>query len=155
LKITYRIHESSASVPQHNKNDNVFFLQRLFALLAQRQRISAAGASDMADELTTLSAKIKRTEEKVEKLEQHIETITTGDDAAVEALVKKLRFRDGDAALEDLRAEKARLEKLLLRYLDEKARLQQSGVGTSMLPVRQELVMFPCQSSCCVHQQTS
>jgi hypothetical protein len=41
-----------------------------------------------------------------------IETIRTGDDAAAEALAKKLRFKDGDAALEYLRAEKVRLEKL-------------------------------------------
>ena len=53
---------------------------------------------------------IKKTKDKLEKLEQAIETITTGDDAAVEALVKQLRFKDGDEALNYLRPEKARLQ---------------------------------------------
>jgi CHASE3 domain sensor protein len=107
----------------------------------------------MGDELATLADKIKKTEEKVEKLEDHIDTIRTGDDAAAEALVKKLRFKDGDTALEDLRAEKARLENEKVELLKKENLLrqqqhqQQSGVGTSMLPVRHEAVMFLCQRS--------
>jgi hypothetical protein len=117
----------------------------------------------MGDELTTVADKIKKIEEKVEKLEQHINTITTGEDAAVEALVKKLRFRHGDEALDSLRADKSVLQSEKAALQSEKVELlkkenlllqqQQSGAGTSMLPVLQEFVVFPCQISRCIHQQ--
>jgi hypothetical protein len=90
----------------------------------------------MADELAKLADGITSTEEELKEVKAAIKTLQTGDDAAVEALVKKLRFKDGDEALENLRAEKVRLEKLLILDKEEKARLQQqSGAGTSMLPV--------------------
>jgi hypothetical protein len=110
----------------------------------------------MADELATLASKIKKIEEKVETLEQHVDTITTGGDTA-EALVKKLRFKDGDAALEAFRAQIGRSENEKVELLKTKNLLlqqQQGGAGRLMLPVRQEVVMFPRQMSCCIHQQT-
>jgi hypothetical protein len=106
----------------------------------------------MADDLAT---DIRDTKVELQEVKAAIKTITTGDDAAVEALVKKLRFKDCDAALEDLRPKEARLEKLLILDKEEKARLQQqSGAGTSMLPVRQDVVMFPCRRLCCMPQQS-
>jgi hypothetical protein len=109
----------------------------------------------MGDELDALISRINTTEDEVDEVKAAIKTITTGEDADVEALIKKLEFDSRKEAMKALRAKEERLEKLLLRYLDERARLQQqSGAGTSMLPVRQELVMFPCQSSCCMHQHT-
>jgi hypothetical protein len=87
----------------------------------------------MGDVLATLADKINKAEEKVKKLDEHIETIISSpsDDSAVEALAKKLRFKDGDAALEYLRAEKVRLEKLLILDKEKEARLQhQGGAGT-------------------------
>jgi CHASE3 domain sensor protein len=111
----------------------------------------------MGDELTTLVDKIKKVEEKVEKLEHHIDTIRRGDDAAVEALVKKLRFKDGDEALDSLRAEKVALQNEKVELLKEKnlvrqqqQQQQQAGAGTSMLPVRLALVIFLLQRSCCM-----
>jgi chromosome segregation ATPase len=92
----------------------------------------------MADELATLASKIKKIEEKVETLEDHIDTIRTGEDAAVEALVKMLRFKDGDEALDSLRAEKVALQNEKVELLKEKNLLRQqqqlqNGAGTSML----------------------
>jgi hypothetical protein len=114
----------------------------------------AAAASDMADELTSLSAKITATEKELEDVKDAIKTITTGVDAAVEALVKKLRFKDSDEALQSLRAEKARLEERSNELLKTKNLLlqqqQQSGAGTSMLPVRPALVIFLVQRSYCM-----
>ena len=83
-----------------------------------------------------LAGKISRTEGELQEVTADIKTITTGDDVAVEALIKKLRFRDADAAVEALRAKEADLRKLLLHYLDKEkeARLQQqSGAGASKL----------------------
>jgi hypothetical protein len=117
-----------------------------------------SSSHDMGDELVTLADKIKKTEEKIEKLEKHIDTIRTGDDDAVQALVKQLRFKDDDEALESLRAKEAELNERLNTYEKQKLatltqQQQQSSAGTSMLPVRQELVMCPGQRSCLVHQQ--
>jgi hypothetical protein len=95
----------------------------------------------MADELAKLADKIK--------------TILSGDDDAVKTLVKKLLYKDGDVALKALMGTEERLEKLLMLYIEDKARLQQQSIaGMSMLPVRQEAVVFPWQKSCCIHQQT-
>jgi hypothetical protein len=95
----------------------------------------------MGDELATLADKISKIEQKIEKLEQHIANndfaCTPYDDRA-----------EAKAALKDL-------TKLLILDKEEKARLQQqSGAGTSMLPVRQEDVIFSSQKSCCIHEQT-
>jgi hypothetical protein len=71
----------------------------------------------MGDDLATLANTIKKTEKKLEKLEEHIDTIISSpsdsDVAAVEALVKQLRCKDSDAALESVRAEKVELDKRL------------------------------------------
>jgi hypothetical protein len=104
----------------------------------------------MGDELATLADKIKKTEEKVEKLEEHIDTIRTGDDAAVEALGYGSRV-EAKAALPRLEIKEADFRRLLILDKEEKARLQQqSGAGTSMLPVRQELALCTAQGSCCL-----
>jgi ribosomal protein L12E/L44/L45/RPP1/RPP2 len=85
-----------------------------------------------------LAGKISRTEGELKTVKQAIETIITGDDAAVKALVKQLRFKDGDDALKYLREEKARLQDLLGTYEKQKLaaqqqQQQQSGAGASML----------------------
>jgi hypothetical protein len=109
----------------------------------------------MGDELATLADKIKKTEEKVEKLEEHIDTIRTGDDAAVEALGYGSRD-EAKTALPRLETKEADLRKLLILDKEKEARLQQpSSAGTSMLPVHQEVVMSAGQRSCCIHQRTS
>jgi chromosome segregation ATPase len=102
----------------------------------------------MDDELATLANKIKTIEEKIETLEEHIETIRTGDDAAVEALGYGRRD-EAKAVLVALINEKVELRKDL-----RSAKEQQGGAGTSKLPVHLELVMFPRESSCCMHLQT-
>lgn len=100
-----------------------------------RQRISAA-ASDMGDELATLARKIDKAEEKVENLEQRINTIRTGDDAAVEALGYCSRD-EAKADLAALTAEKAQKNDQLKILYETRLALtqqqQQSGAGTSML----------------------
>jgi hypothetical protein len=109
----------------------------------------------MADELERLANAIKDNEEEHKEVRAAIKTIRRGDDAAVEGLGYG-SSDEAKAALPRLETKEAELRKLLILDKEKEARLQQqSGVGTSMLPVRQELVMFPCQSSCCVHQQTS
>jgi uncharacterized protein YdcH (DUF465 family) len=92
----------------------------------------------MADALATLASKIMKIEEKVETLEDHIDTIRTSEDAVVEALVKKLRFKDGDEALDSLRAEKVALQNEKVELLKKENLLRQqqqlqNGAGTSML----------------------
>jgi predicted nucleic acid-binding Zn-ribbon protein len=109
----------------------------------------------MADDL---AIDIRDTKERIKKLEQHIDTIRTGSDAAVKALGYGSRAV-ADATLNDLTAEKAQKNEQLQTLYDTRRaaqtqQQQQSGAGTSMQPVRQELVIFPCQSSYCMHQQT-
>jgi hypothetical protein len=107
----------------------------------------------MADELAT---DISKTKKKIEKLERHIDTIRTGDETAIKALGYGSRAA-ADAALHDLTADKRDSYDLLKTYearLTAWTQQQQSVAGASMLPVRQELVMFRCQSSYCMHQQT-
>jgi hypothetical protein len=101
----------------------------------------------MADDLTTLSDKITATEKELEAVKGKISVVERGDDDLAKALGYSTRI----AALESLRAEKVELLKKenLLRQQQ-----QQSGAGTSMLPVRQEVMMFPGQWSCFMHQQT-
>jgi chromosome segregation ATPase len=107
----------------------------------------------MADELAKLAEKITNTEVELEEVKAAIKIIQTGDDAAVEALVKKLRFRDGDEALKALRADKARLDDRLNTYETRLTALtqqqQHSGAGTSMLPVHQEVEISPCAAYTC------
>jgi hypothetical protein len=108
----------------------------------------------MADELDRLANAIKENEEELKEVRAAIRTIRTGDDAAVEALGYSSRD-EAKAALLRLETKEERLEKLLLLDKEEKARLQQQGgAGRLMLPVRQEVVLFPRQMSCCIHQQT-
>jgi hypothetical protein len=93
-------------------------------------------SSDMSDELATLANKIKDLEDKIEKLEQHI----VKDDFAGTPYDDRAEAK---AALKDLR-------KLLILNKEEKAHLQQqTGAGTSMLPVPLALVMFLLQRSSC------
>ena len=93
----------------------------------------------MNDEVATLASKIKRTEEKVEKIEEHIvknDFAGTPYDDRAEA---KAALKDLEA---DLRAQEADLRRLLILDKEKEARLQQqSGAGTSMLAVRQEDMM--------------
>jgi hypothetical protein len=60
----------------------------------------------MADELTTLVDTIKEKEEELQERKTDIRTIRTGDNAAVEALVKKLEFDSLGKAMKALRKEK-------------------------------------------------
>jgi acyl-CoA synthetase (AMP-forming)/AMP-acid ligase II len=111
---------------------------------------SSLSNSDMGDELTTLADKIKKTEEELLEVKADIKAIRTGDDAAVKAL----DFGSRDEGLKHLRAKEIALQNEKVE-LQKKENLlieqQQSGAGTSMVPVRQGAVMFPCQRSCCIH----
>jgi hypothetical protein len=109
----------------------------------------------MADDPTTLSAKITATEKELEAVKGKISVIEGGGDD----LAKEHGYSTRITALESLRAEKIALRNEKVELLKKENLLrqqqqQQSGTGTSMLPVRQEAVMFPRQRSCCIHQQT-
>jgi hypothetical protein len=96
----------------------------------------------MADDLAT---DIRDTKKRIERLEQHIannDFAGTPYDDRTEAKAALTQLNEQLQTLYDTR-----------RAAQTKQQ-QQIGAGTSMLPVRQELVMFPCQSSCCMHQQT-
>jgi hypothetical protein len=109
----------------------------------------------MADELAQLANAIKENEEERKEVRAAIKIIRRGDDAAVKALGYGSRD-EAREHLAPLEAKEARLDGQLKSLYDTRlaAQQQQSGAGTSMLPVRQELVMFPCQSSCRMHQHT-
>jgi hypothetical protein len=101
----------------------------------------------MADDLAT---DISKTKQKIEKLERHIDTIRTGDEAAIKALRYDSRD-EAKAALKDLTAGKTDLRKLLKLDQEKEARLQQqAGAGTSMPPVLQRVVIIPRLRSCCM-----
>jgi hypothetical protein len=115
----------------------------------------------MADDLTTLSDKITATEKELEAVKGKISVVERGDDDLAKAHGYSTRI----AALESLRAEKVALQNEKVALQNEKVELlkkenllrqqqQQSGAGTSMLPVRQEDVILPGQRSCCIHRQT-
>jgi hypothetical protein len=109
--------------------------------------------SNMADDPTALSAKIAATDKELEAVKGKISVIEGGGDD----LAKEHGYSTRITALESLRVEKVELDKRLTTYEIRLTALtqqqQQSGAGTSMLPVRQEFVVFRCQSSCCMHQQ--
>jgi hypothetical protein len=93
-----------------------------------------------------LAADITDTKAELNEVKATIKIIQAGDDAATEALVKKLRFKDSDAALAALRAKEVELDKRLTIFYEIRLtaltqQQQQSGAGTSMLPVRQFVVM--------------
>ena len=95
----------------------------------------------MADELATLATKITGTEEELQEVKTEIKTIRTGDAAAIKALGYGSRAA-ADAALPRLQTEKEQLNERLNTYEKQKLtaltqQQQQSGAGTSMLPVRQ------------------
>jgi hypothetical protein len=115
----------------------------------------------MGDELAALATKIQTAEEKIEKLERHIVNNdfagTPYDDraeakAALKALTaekaalqnEKAALQNEKAALQNKEVELLKKENLLLQQQ------QQSGAGTSMLPVRLALVILLLQSSCCM-----
>jgi hypothetical protein len=114
-------------------------IEQLFANSLLKKTVAtgmglSAAASDMDDKLATLADTIKEREEEERKLNG---AIKKGDEAALKALGYDSR-EEATAALKDLR-------KLLILDKEEKARLQQqSDAGSSMLPVRQVLVMRPC-----------
>jgi hypothetical protein len=83
----------------------------------------------MDDALATLADTIKENEDELKKVRAAIETIRTGDDAAVEVLVRQLEFDSREEAMKTLRAEKERIEKLLILDKEKEARLQ-GGAGT-------------------------
>jgi hypothetical protein len=90
------------------------------------QRISAA-----ASELATLADKLKITEQKLKKLEEHIANNDFAGTPYDDRAEAKAALKDLEA---DLRAQEADLRRLLILDKEEKARLQQhSGAGTSML----------------------
>jgi septal ring factor EnvC (AmiA/AmiB activator) len=113
----------------------------------------------MADDLAT---DIRDTKAELKDVTDAIKIIRTGDDAAVKALGYGSRD-EAKAHLVRLETEKEQLNEQLKALYDtrkyialaqqqqQQQQQQQSGAGTSMLPVRQELVMFPCQSLCCMH----
>jgi hypothetical protein len=73
----------------------------------------------MADDLAT---DISKTKQKIEKLERHIDTIRTGDEAAIKALRYDSRD-EAKAALKDLTAGKTDLRKLLKLDQEKEARV--------------------------------
>jgi hypothetical protein len=152
--------------------------QRLFRRAFEGSPFLLSGKLvNMADDLATLSTKINTTEEKIEKLERHIANNdfagTPFDDRAeAKAALKDLRAKEAalqneKVALQNKKVELLKKENLLLKVAlqNEKVELlkkenlllqqqQQSGAGTSMLPMRQEDVISPSQKSCCIHEQT-
>jgi predicted nuclease with TOPRIM domain len=98
----------------------------------------------MADELAMqkLADNITSTEEELEEVKDVIKTIRTGERSQARTHLQRLE------------TEKEQLRALLLQYeirLNAQQQQQQSGAGTSMLPVRQEAA---CQMSCCIHLQS-
>jgi hypothetical protein len=130
---------------------NVFFGERLSTQLAF---LLSGKLVNMADDLATLSAKINTTEEKIEKLERHIANNdfagTPYDDRAeAKAALKDLRAKEAalqneKVALQNKEVELLKKENLLLQQQ------QQTGAGTSMLPVRLAIVIFLLPRSCCM-----
>jgi hypothetical protein len=88
----------------------------------------------MADELTTLLTKITATETELQAVKGKISVIEGGGDD----LAKEHGYSTRIAALENLRTEKVALinKEVELRKDLRSAKEQQSGAGTSMVPVR-------------------
>jgi hypothetical protein len=137
--------------------------QRLFRRAVQNKaaRWVQTESSNMGDESATLAIKIQTTEEKIEKLERHVVNNdfagTPYDDraeakAALKALTaekvalqnEKVALQNEKVALQNEKVELLKKENLLLQQQ------QQTGAGTSMLPVRLALVIFLLQRSCCM-----
>jgi chromosome segregation ATPase len=99
----------------------------------------------MTNEAAKLATRIETIEKRVEQLDLRIDTIRTGDDAAVEALGYGRRD-EAKAHLVRLETEKEQLNDQLKTLYDTRKialtqQQQQSDVGTSMLPVRREAVL--------------
>jgi predicted RNase H-like nuclease (RuvC/YqgF family) len=94
---------------------------------------SPAGLAASAAAPDELESDIKKTKEKIEKLETEIDTIRKGDDDTA----KEQGYSTRIAALEALRAKEIELLKVLAAYENQKLTLQQqqSGAGASMLLV--------------------
>jgi uncharacterized protein involved in exopolysaccharide biosynthesis len=93
----------------------------------------------MADDLAT---DIRDTKAELKDVKDAIKTIRTGDDAAVNALGYGGRD-EAKTHLARLEAKEEQLRALLVQYETRLTALtqqqqQQSGAGTSMLPVRQK-----------------
>jgi chromosome segregation ATPase len=130
----------------------------------------------MGDELATVAIKILNIEDKIEKLEHEIANLNKRlDENDFTGTVRYSSQEKVEAALKDLKAGKAALQNEKAALQNEKAALQhkevalqnkevellkkenlllqqqqQSGAGASMLPLRQEAVLIPCQRSCCM-----
>ena len=86
---------------------------------------SAAGSDSNA--VNELATKISKTEDKLNEVEESIKAIRTGNETAM----AELGYEKAD--LSDLKAEKARLQGLLLQYETRlTSQQQQSGAGASM-----------------------
>jgi predicted RNase H-like nuclease (RuvC/YqgF family) len=125
--------------------------------------------SKMADELANLATKIINTEDKIEKLEHEITNLNKRlDENDFTGTVRYSSQEKVEAALKDLTAKEVALQNEKVALQNEKVALQnekvellkkenlllqqqqQSGAGTSMLPVRLALVIFLLQRSCCM-----
>ena len=111
----------------------------------------------MADELANLAIKIVNTEDKIEKLEHEITNLNKRlDENDFTGTVRYSSQEKVEAALKDLTAKEAALQNEKVELLKKENILlqqqlqQQSGAGTSMLPVRLALVIFLFQRSCCM-----
>jgi hypothetical protein len=108
---------------------------------------SSAAINSVLDEVIK---DIKATKEELQAVKGKIDDIEGGDDD----LAKQHGYSTRNAALESLRAGEQclRAEKVELRKKENLLlqQQQQSGAGTSMLPLRQEAVLIPCQRSCCM-----
>jgi chromosome segregation ATPase len=96
--------------------------------------------SKMADELATLAIKILNTEGRLAQLQGEIANLNKRlDDEDYTGTVRYSSQEKVEAALKDLTAEKAALQNKEIELLKEKNLLrqqqQQSGAGTSMLPI--------------------
>jgi hypothetical protein len=117
-----------------------FFKLQIQRLFLDHEIPGESTTSNMPDDLAT---DIRDTKKKIEKLEEDIENLRTGGDD----LAKEHGYSTRITALESLRAEKLELDKRLTTYEKQKLAAltlqQQQSAGTSMLPVRQDLVRLP------------
>jgi hypothetical protein len=115
---------------------------------------SSAAINSVLDEVIN---DIKATKEELQAVKRKIGGIEGGDDD----LAKEHGYSTRSAALESLRAKEAALQNKEVALQNKEVELlkrgnlllqqqQQSGAGTSMLPVRLALVIFLFQRSCCM-----
>jgi septal ring factor EnvC (AmiA/AmiB activator) len=116
----------------------------------------SAAANDMADvstDITYTKTELHDVKQEIAKLNKRLDENDFTERGRYSSQEKV------EAVLQDLRGKETQLNNQLQTLYDTRKialaqQQQQSGAGTSMLPVRQEDVILPGQTSCCIHQQT-